>query len=239
MYDVSVIVLCYNRLEYTKACINSRLKHSPENTEIVIVDNNSTDGTRDWLKTIHKKYNHVKIILNDDNYFPAKGNKIGLKNASDARFYLLCDNDGMFYSDEWYHTAKKMFDNLPDMGLINMRESRWRKDQKKFVTCNYLGIDYYHTTGVASFSALRPKVAKFISRKISGRWIGHVIGGLTIKSGYNSIRLLKGLIYDQSDNDMNNPKYRDQYERLWEEKGRMYEFNKRVNKLNAEQGKDE
>lgn len=47
----SIIILAYNNLKYTKNCIDSIKKYTKDNTyEIIIIDNNSIDGTRDWLK---------------------------------------------------------------------------------------------------------------------------------------------------------------------------------------------
>ena len=47
----SIIILTYNNLAYNHICIDSIRKYTKENTyEIIVVDNNSTDGTRQWLK---------------------------------------------------------------------------------------------------------------------------------------------------------------------------------------------
>ncbi len=47
----SIVILTYNKLEYTKLCIDSIRKYTKSGTyEIVVVDNNSTDDTREWLK---------------------------------------------------------------------------------------------------------------------------------------------------------------------------------------------
>ncbi|MGL5352392.1 MAG: glycosyltransferase family 2 protein, partial [Clostridium sp.] len=44
----SIVILTYNQLEYTKLCIESIRIFTPKNSyEIIIVDNNSTDGTCD------------------------------------------------------------------------------------------------------------------------------------------------------------------------------------------------
>lgn len=47
----SIIILTYNQIEYTKLCIESIRKFTPKNKyEIIIIDNNSSDGTVEWLK---------------------------------------------------------------------------------------------------------------------------------------------------------------------------------------------
>ena len=47
----SIIILTYNKLEYTKMCIESIRKFTNKNSyEIIVVDNNSQDDTVNWLK---------------------------------------------------------------------------------------------------------------------------------------------------------------------------------------------
>jgi len=231
MYDVSVIILCYNRLDYTKKCYASLLNNCPVNTEVIFVDNLSTDGTREWLSSV--KGGNVKVILNDKNHYPAGGNRIGLKNASMAKAYLLCDNDGFFDSDLWYKMGMMFLNDFPDVGIVGMRKSRWQVPGPEGIKL-YNGVEYKETERVASFSLLRPEVAVRISMRLRGRWIGHVIAKIAKMQGYKSVRLENGYIIDQSDEDFDNPEYREQYEKLWTEKKRLKEFFRRIDILKDE-----
>lgn len=48
---VSIIILTYNKLEYTKKCIQSIRDNTAKGKyEIIVVDNNSSDETCNWLK---------------------------------------------------------------------------------------------------------------------------------------------------------------------------------------------
>ena len=88
---VSIVIVTYNNLDYTKLCLNSILnKTAYPNYEIVIVDNNSTDGTREYLKSIEGE--NIKVVLNDDNLGFAKANNIGI-NLSTGDFVILLNND--------------------------------------------------------------------------------------------------------------------------------------------------
>ncbi|WP_278279564.1 glycosyltransferase [Clostridium sp. DMHC 10] len=42
----SIIILTYNGLKYSKNCIESIRKYTEKDYEIIVVDNNSTDGTK-------------------------------------------------------------------------------------------------------------------------------------------------------------------------------------------------
>lgn len=52
-YDVSFLVLAYNKLEYTKMCVESLLKNIPSglNYELILWDNGSTDGTQAYFES--------------------------------------------------------------------------------------------------------------------------------------------------------------------------------------------
>jgi GT2 family glycosyltransferase len=48
----SLTFACYNSVEYTKKCIDSMVAHGTPLDRLVVVDNQSTDGTRDYLMTL-------------------------------------------------------------------------------------------------------------------------------------------------------------------------------------------
>lgn len=43
---------CYNSVEYTKLCVDSMIKHETPLDRLIVVDNGSTDETREYLKTL-------------------------------------------------------------------------------------------------------------------------------------------------------------------------------------------
>ncbi|MCL2310987.1 MAG: glycosyltransferase [Firmicutes bacterium] len=53
-YDVSILVPAYNKLDYTKQCIESILKTVPKsiNYELILINNGSTDGTKEYFESI-------------------------------------------------------------------------------------------------------------------------------------------------------------------------------------------
>ena len=90
---ISIIVLTYNNLKYNKLCINSIYRNTAyPNFELIIVDNNSTDGTVDYLKSIEGNYHNLKIIYNKKNNGFAGGNNIGIR-ASKGDYVVLLNND--------------------------------------------------------------------------------------------------------------------------------------------------
>ncbi len=88
--NYSIVILTYNNLEYTKVCINSIKKYNGyDNCEIIIVDNNSTDGTAEWIK----EQEGIKYILNEENKgFPIGCNQ-GIGVAKRDNDIFLLNND--------------------------------------------------------------------------------------------------------------------------------------------------
>lgn len=93
MGKVSVVIVNYNGLIHNEDCINSILKSSYKNIEVIIVDNNSTDESIKKIREIFKE--KVKIIINHNNSGFAGGTNIGIKYAikNGAEYILLLNND--------------------------------------------------------------------------------------------------------------------------------------------------
>ena len=87
---ISIIILTYNNLDLNKKCIESVLKYSDGDFEIIIVDNASKDKTPDYLRTL--KNDKIKVILNDENLGFSKGNNLGAKAAS-GEILIFLNND--------------------------------------------------------------------------------------------------------------------------------------------------
>ncbi len=98
----SIVILTYNNFNYTKDCIESIKKYTKKNSyEIIVVDNLSTDGTRDWLK----KQKDLKVILNDENMGFPKGCNQGIEIANPDNDILLLNNDTIVTTN-WLENLK-------------------------------------------------------------------------------------------------------------------------------------
>lgn len=89
MPKVSIIVLNWNGKKFLKNCLDSLAKLTYSQVEIIVVDNSSTDGSQEFVKTNYEK---VILIENKENCGFAKGNNIGFK-ASTGDYILILNND--------------------------------------------------------------------------------------------------------------------------------------------------
>ena len=87
--NVSIVIVNYNTLKLTKACIDSVIeKTSGLEYEIILVDNASSDGSSDVFKNDER----IIFIEASDNIGFGKANNLGVKHAKgDYLFFLNSD----------------------------------------------------------------------------------------------------------------------------------------------------
>ncbi len=113
---VSIIILTFNQLKYTRECVDSIIKNTPEPHEIIFVDNGSTDGTIDWLNDLIKNNKNYKLILNNKNLGFSKGNNQGIE-ISKGEFILLLNND-VVVTKNWLSGMLECMNSAPDVGIV-------------------------------------------------------------------------------------------------------------------------
>jgi GT2 family glycosyltransferase/glycosyltransferase involved in cell wall biosynthesis len=87
----SILIVSYNNHELTTACIESVLRNSMHpNLEVIVVDNASTDGSREKLEALRD--DRVRVLLNDENVGFAAANNQALQHAS-GTYIVLLNND--------------------------------------------------------------------------------------------------------------------------------------------------
>ncbi|AZR72017.1 hypothetical protein BBF96_00505 [Anoxybacter fermentans] len=96
----SIIIITRNRLGYTRLCLQSILKKTIYRPyEIIVVDNNSTDGTVEYLTDLKNRGIIEKLILLDKNYGAGYATNEGIKHAKG--FYLIRSDNDMVYNRGW------------------------------------------------------------------------------------------------------------------------------------------
>lgn len=90
--DLSIIIVSFNTVKLTHDCIASlyrSLDHATFAFEIIVVDNVSTDGSREMIK---KKFPKVRLLTNRENVGFGRANNQGIR-ASKAEYILLLNSD--------------------------------------------------------------------------------------------------------------------------------------------------
>ena len=93
---VSILIPVYNREDLLKPCIESALAQTYDNTEIIVVDNQSTDGTWDICRKYAEKYPKVKVYQNEKNLGPV-GNWLSCMNHASGELGKILFSDDLMY----------------------------------------------------------------------------------------------------------------------------------------------
>lgn len=106
-YYASIIIAVYNRVEYTRKCIDSLLSDNDRpRYELIIIDNASTDGTKEYLNELKNEvlYHNDKLVVisNSKNLGVAPAWNQGLKAATGPTIGIL--NNDIMVSHGWYRS---------------------------------------------------------------------------------------------------------------------------------------
>ncbi|KJZ65714.1 glycosyl transferase [Pseudomonas fluorescens] len=138
---VSVVVLTYNNLELTKACLDSLLTQSHyANLEIIVVDNNSSDQTPAFLTAWSDGHPDRIVILNPDNKGFAAGNNVGLAAASGE--YMVVLNNDTVVTAGWIKGLIRHLQDNKDIGIIGPITNNIGNEAK--VSTRYSRIEDMH-----------------------------------------------------------------------------------------------
>ena len=177
--DISIVIVNYNVKEYIISCIQSIYKHSKSNYnfEIIVIDNNSKDGS---VNSISKRFPKISLIENNYNAGFSAGVNQGVK-ISKGKFLLILNPDTLFVEDSLSIILKEA-KNKEKLGAIgplliskngNIQQSFW-KDPSIFNTIlSITHLDYfnfnknykYEEFGITSKVESISGGALFVSRK--------------------------------------------------------------------------
>ena len=143
MSSVSIITLCYNQLENaTKPMLESLYRFTnPDLFELIIIDNASYDGTREFLDKFAKEKKNITVMNNEQNVGFSKGMNQGLKIAKGDFIFLL--NNDILFSPNWLEKFVEILKNNEDIGLISCKTNYCGEDFQLIENAKELSIENY------------------------------------------------------------------------------------------------
>jgi len=109
----SVIIVTWNGLHHLKTFLPSVVNTDYPDFEIIIAENNSTDGTREWIA---KEYPHIKIAAFDDNYGYTGGNNRAVPFAE--KEILLFLNNDVKVAPDWLDGISTCFEENEETAIV-------------------------------------------------------------------------------------------------------------------------
>ena len=116
---VSIIIPVYNTKKFLSKCLDSVVNQTLEDTEIIIVDDKSTDGSIDIIIEYAKRYPNINVICLAKNSGVAIARNIGLQNAT-GKYISFVDGDDYLDLD----MLEKMYEACEDTNSPVARVNR-------------------------------------------------------------------------------------------------------------------
>jgi len=113
---VSVVIPTYNRAYLLPRTIKSVLNQTFQDFELIIVDDGSTDNTKEVVEDFQKQDSRIKYIWQENSGGPAKPKNTGIKNSK-GEFLAFLDSD-----DEWLpeklEKQLELFEKDKKLGIV-------------------------------------------------------------------------------------------------------------------------
>ena len=127
----SFVMLCYNKWELTKQAITTlveslSLSHKNKEMELIIVNNGSSDETKEGIEQIKKLYSHeievVPVHLKENMGYPVGAN-MGLAQCRGQIITIL--NNDLVFPDNWFNGIVNTLESDNSIGVAVPFLSLW------------------------------------------------------------------------------------------------------------------
>jgi len=147
LHKLHILLLTYNDLFNLKECLKHIYQHTDYDFKIFILDNGSTDGTPDYLKSLSEEKGNVFITLRGNNLGIIEGRNScfefsqGIDNENDLVMFLDADQ---FVQKNWLDSYLNMIENYDVVGI-----EAWKMREKDFYPYKKVidPIDSYNYVG--------------------------------------------------------------------------------------------
>jgi len=143
MDKIPILFTAFNRLEYTKQCLTALSENTSNIGEIYIIDNASTDGTVEYLKSV--SFSNVSTIIYNDENVGVAGAMNQFFKMIDSEYFAKVDNDTI----------------VPFAWLDNLYEVIKSEEGVDFIQAKH----YFVMQGIANWDDL---LSKYESKKVLG-----------------------------------------------------------------------
>lgn len=149
MNEFSIILPIRNGGEYVKECVHSILQQTYPNFNLIVLDNNSNDGTKEWIEMLDS--NKIKVYSSDKD-LTINENWARALDVQKNEFMTLIGHDDILYPN-FLEEINNLIEKFPDASLyqthfdyIDAKGELIRKCKKmdeeqtvdEFIECQFL-----------------------------------------------------------------------------------------------------
>ena len=185
---VSIVIPMFNAEKYIEATIQSVLDQTYTNWELLIIDDCSTDKSRELVESYVTKNSKIKLLLSKENFGgPARPRNIGIKNAKGSYIAFL-DADDLWKKEKlekqmvcmqknkisFCATQIQEFDGEGEIYSRKVRIRQWMERYRKVSLCRLLGDNILALSSVIVVKDKLPffnEDKRFIAVEDYGMWL--------------------------------------------------------------------
>lgn len=136
---ISVIVPVYNVEDYLHVCLNSVLKQTYGDFEVICIDDASTDSSPEILEYFTQKDSRIKILKNDSNRGPGYSRNRGLEIAQ-GKYISFLDGDDWLSPDAFEILIKKAEED--NLDLLMFKNIVYYEEPHEFGREEYYDMEF-------------------------------------------------------------------------------------------------
>ncbi|HVG42448.1 MAG TPA: glycosyltransferase [Chitinophagaceae bacterium] len=157
--DLSVIIVNYNVRYFMEQCLHSVCRASSGmQVQVIVVDNNSTDGSIEYLRP---KFKSVQFVCNKENAGFAKACNQGVAQATGS--FILFLNPDTLLAEDTFKTCIDFFTNQPLAGALGVRmidgSGQFLKESKRSFPSPFTSL--YKLFGLAKLFPKSPLFSRY------------------------------------------------------------------------------
>jgi len=114
MPELSVIILTFNSIDFIKPCLDSVVRQGYADTQVIVVDNGSSDGT---VNSVKDEYPAVTLLKNEKNLGAARARNMGI--AAAAGKWIFTQDCDVVLEKGFFSQAMGLLKAAPeDLGIV-------------------------------------------------------------------------------------------------------------------------
>lgn len=135
-YLFSIIIPIFNAEKYLNDSIYSVIEQNKKNTEIILVDDCSTDRSSKICNFFRKKYSFIKVLHNKKNYGVGICRNEGIK-ISKGKYLIFLDSDDSLFSGSLQGLEQVIKDkSYPDVIILRYKKTTFPHSNYKLIKDN-------------------------------------------------------------------------------------------------------
>lgn len=119
--SVACVITSFNNMPFLKEAVGSVLDQTRRPDEIIIADDGSVDGSRQYLEGLARDVEGLRLIFRDKNLGVAANRDLAVRQAS-SRFITTLDGDDVFLPDKIESELALLGDQLDCLAYSDIRE---------------------------------------------------------------------------------------------------------------------